>query len=369
MSSPFRADHVGSLLRPADLLSAQQMQGTDVAERLRELEDTHIRRVLERQKELGFDIFTDGELRRRNFMSDFTDSVDGFDLGDAVARTWKAGDAKAKTPAVSSIAGVVTKKLRQTRPLTGHELPFLKSNSPGKIKMTLPSATQFPAIAFKSGITDAVYKDRSELLWAIVEIMKTDLAQLSGDGVSYIQIDAPRYSYYMDPKWREWIRNEMKADPDAALDDAVKADNACFRAARREGVTLAIHLCRGNNRSHWYAEGGYDTIAEKLFGTLEVDRFLLEYDDDRSGTFVPLRFVPKGKTVVLGLVSSKLPQLESADNLAHRVDEAARFIPLENLAISPQCGFASTAEGNLITEDQQWAKLKLVADTARRIWG
>jgi 5-methyltetrahydropteroyltriglutamate--homocysteine methyltransferase len=369
MSSPFRADHVGSLLRPPDLLAARQVQGAGAPERLRELEDTHIRRVLARQQELGFDIFTDGELRRRNFMSDFTDAVDGFDLGDAVARSWKAGDAKAKTPAVSSVAGIVSKKLRQTRPLTGHELPFLKANSPGKIKITLPSATQFPAIAFKSGITDAVYKDRSELLWAIVEIMKADLAQLAGDGVSYIQIDAPRYSYYMDPKWREWIRNEMRADPDAALDDAVKADNACFRAARRDGVTLAIHLCRGNNRSHWYAEGGYDAIAEKLFGTLEVDRFLLEYDDDRSGTFVPLRFVPKGKTVVLGLISSKLPQLESADNLARRVEEAARFVPLEDLAISPQCGFASTAEGNLLTEEQQWAKLKLVTDTARRVWG
>ena len=363
MSASFRADHVGSLLRPADLLAARQEQSDGAAQRLRELEDAHIRRVLSKQKELGFDIFTDGELRRRNFMSDFTDAVDGFDLGDAVARTWKAGEAKAKTSAVSSVAGIVTKKLRQLRPLTGHELPFLKANCPGKIKMTLPSATQFPAIAFKAGVTDAVYKDRSELLWAIVEIMKSDLAQLASEGVSYIQIDAPRYSYYMDPKWREWIRTEMKLDPDAALDEAVKADNACFRAARRDGVTLAIHLCRGNNRSHWYAEGGYDAIAEKLFGTLEVDRFLLEYDDDRSGTFEPLRFVPKGKTVVLGLVSSKLPQLESVDNLARRVEEAARFVPLENLAISPQCGFASTAEGNLLTEDQQWAKLKLVADT------
>jgi 5-methyltetrahydropteroyltriglutamate--homocysteine methyltransferase len=367
MSAPFRADHVGSLLRPADLLAARQVQGAGAIERLRELEDAHIRRVLARQQELGFDIFTDGELRRRNFMSDFTDAVDGFDLADAVARSWQAGGTKAKA-SVSSVAGIVTRKLRQTRPLTGHELSFLKSNSPGKIKMTLPSATQFPAIAYKSGLTDAVYKDRSELLWAIVEIMKSDLAQLAGDGVSYIQIDAPRYSYYMDPKWREWIRNEMRSDPDTALDDAVKADNACFHAARREGVTLAIHLCRGNNRSHWYAEGGYDAIAEKLFGTLEVDRFLLEYDDDRSGTFVPLRFVPKGKNVVLGLISSKLPQLESADNLARRVEDAARFVPLENLAISPQCGFASTAEGNLLTEEQQWAKLKLVADTARRIW-
>jgi 5-methyltetrahydropteroyltriglutamate--homocysteine methyltransferase len=199
--------------------------------------------------------------------------------------------------------------------------------------------------------------------------MKKDLAELSSQGIQYIQIDAPRYSYYMDPKWREWIKTEMNVDPDIALDEAVRADNACFQAARKPGVTLAIHLCRGNNRSHWYAEGGYDAIAEKLFGTLDVDRFLLEYDDARSGTFAPLRFIPRGKTVVLGLVSSKIPQMENSDDLARRVDEASRFVPLENLALSPQCGFASTAEGNLISEDQQWTKLKLVVDTARRIWG
>ncbi len=365
MPTPYRADHVGSFLRPADLLEARQTAQN--AEKLRALEDQHISRVLAKQKELGFDIFTDGELRRRNFMSDFTDAVEGFDFDDAVARSWKAGD-KGVAP-VSRVAGIVTKKLRQLKPLTGHELPFTKSQRPGNIKMTLPSATQFPAISFKRGVTDAVYKNHSELLWAIVDIMKSDLAKLSGDGVKYIQVDAPRYSYYMDPKWREWIRTEIGMDPDAALDEAIKADNACFRAARRTGVTLAIHLCRGNNRSHWYAEGGYDAIAEKLFGTLDVDRFLLEYDDARSGTFEPLRFVPKGKTVVLGLVSSKVPQMEEADQLAKRIDEAAKFVPMENLALSPQCGFASTAEGNLITEDRQWAKLKLVADTARRVWG
>jgi 5-methyltetrahydropteroyltriglutamate--homocysteine methyltransferase len=364
MANALRADQIGSLLRPPDLLEARSNAGN--AEKLRALEDQHILRVFAKQKELGFDIFTDGELRRRNFMSDFTDAVDGFDFGDAVARNWKAGD-KGAAP-VSSVAGIVTKKLRQVRPLTGHELPFLKAHSPGDIKMTLPSATQFPAISFKRGITDAVYKNHSELLWAIVEIMKSDLAALSSDGVKYIQIDAPRYSYYMDPKWREWIRAEIGMDPDAALDEAIKADNACFRAARRPGVTLAIHLCRGNNRSHWYAEGGYDAIAEKLFGTLEVDRFLLEYDDARSGTFEPLRFVPKSKTVVLGLVSSKLPQMEDPRELSKRIEEASRIVPLENLALSPQCGFASTAEGNLITEDRQWDKLKLVADTARRVW-
>jgi 5-methyltetrahydropteroyltriglutamate--homocysteine methyltransferase len=366
MPAQFRADHVGSFLRPAELLEARSNSAKDPAA-LRSLEDLHIRRILAKQKELGFELATDGELRRRNFMSDFTDAVEGFDMGDSVARSWKAGETKAAP--VASVTGIVTEKLRQTRPLTGHELPFLKKNCTAAIKMTLPSATQFPAISFKPGITDKAYKSHSELLWDIVEIMRNTLCQLALEGVHYIQIDAPRYSYYMDPKWREWIRTEMKMDPEAALDEAIKADNACFKAARRPGVTLAIHLCRGNNRSHWYAEGGYDAIAEKMFGTLDVDRFLLEYDDERSGTFAPLRFIPKGKTVVLGLVSSKVPHLEDTKVVEKRIKEAAQYVPLENLALSPQCGFASTAEGNLITEDRQWAKLKLVVDTARQVWG
>ncbi len=364
MPAPFRADHIGSFLRPQELLDARKSASP---EQLRELEDRHILRVLAKQKELGFETVTDGEFRRRNFMSDFTDAVEGFDMSAGLGRTWNAGEAAAA--AVSRVTGIVTSKLRQVRPLTGHELPFLKSHSPLPIKMTLPSATQFPAISFQRGVTDKVYKDHSALLWDIVEIMKSDLRKLSSDGVKYIQIDAPRYSYYMDPKWREWIKTELKVDPEAALDEAVRADNACFLAARKDGVTLGIHLCRGNNRSHWYAEGGYDAIAEKLFGTLAADRFLLEYDDERSGTFEPLRFVPKGKTVVLGLISSKLPRMEDAGVLAKRIEEASKYVPMENLALSPQCGFASTAEGNLLTEDQQWSKLKLVVDTVQRVWG
>ena len=365
MSAPYRADQVGSFLRPAELLDARRDASVN-AEQLRALEDRHIQRVLQKQKELGFEIFTDGELRRRNFMSDLTDAVEGFDLGDALLRTWKAGEAEEGS--VINVAGIVTAKLRQVRPLTGHELPFLKKNSPGAIKMTLPSATQFPAIAFKRGVTDKVYKDHSALLWDIVDIMKQDIAKLSADGVSYVQIDAPRYSYFMDPKWREWIRTEMKVEPDALFDESLRADNACFEAARRPGVTVAIHLCRGNNRSHWYAEGGYDAVAEKLFGTLAVDRFLLEYDDERSGTFEPLRFVPRGKTVVLGLVSSKLTRMESGEELVQRIKQASQYVPLEDLALSPQCGFASTMEGNMLTEDEQWSKLKLVVETARRVW-
>jgi 5-methyltetrahydropteroyltriglutamate--homocysteine methyltransferase len=186
--------------------------------------------------------------------------------------------------------------------------------------------------------------------------------------VKYIQIDAPRYSYYMDPKWRAWIKTELKVDPDVALDEALRADNACFLEVRNNDVTLGIHLCRGNNRTHWYAEGGYDSIAEKLLGTLAVDRFLLEYDDERSGTFEPLRFVPKDKTVVLGLISTKVSRMEEPDVLVKRIEEPSRFVAIENLALSPRCGFARTAEGNLLTEDCQWAKLKPVTDTARRVW-
>ena len=360
MPVAYRADHVGSFLRPADLLAARA-SGTP----LRRIEDRCILKALAKQKALGFQIFSDGEMRRRNFMSELTDAVDGFDMEDAIARDWDAGQDK---PKVASVTGVVNRKLHRMHPLTERELPFLKLHSPGDIKVPLPSATQFPAIAFKRGVTDKVYENHSELLWDIVEIMKQDMAQLASEGVKYIQIDAPRYSYYLDPKWREWIKKEMGQDPEEALDEAIAADNACFDAARRPGVTVAIHLCRGNNRSHWYAEGGYDAIAEKLFGSLRVDRFLLEYDDERAGTFEPLRLVPKDKIVVLGLITTKKAQLEKSDEIVKRIKEAAKFFPLENMAVSPQCGFASTAEGNLLSEDEQWAKLKLVVDVARRVW-
>ncbi len=365
MRTRFRADQVGSLLRPSDLLEGRSAAVKD-SERLRALEDQHILRVLAKQQELGFDVFTDGELRRRNFMSDFTDAVEGFDLSEALPRTWQAG--AATDTQVSSVAGIVTGKLKQRRRLTAHEIPFLRAHSPGAFKMTLPSATQFPAIAYKKGMTDNVYSNHSALLRDIVGIIRAEVEALVADGVQYIQIDAPRYSYYIDPKWRNFIKTEMGMEPQAALEVAIRADNACLEPARRAMTTLAMHLCRGNNRSHWYAEGGYDPIAEKLFGTLRVDRFLLEYDDDRSGTFEPLRFVPRGTTVVLGLVSTKRPQLEAKADLIRRIEQASKVVPLGNLALSPQCGFASTMEGNLLTEDDQWAKLRLVAETAREVW-
>lgn len=364
MPNTWRADHIGSFLRPAELLQARR-EVMD-PQSLSHLEDKHILHILAKQKEAGFNIFTDGEFRRRNFMSDFTDAVSGFDLDDAVARPWEASQGDAP---VSRVAGIVTSRLKKLRSLTLHELEFLQKNSPGPIKITMPSATQFPAIAFKQGVTDKVYANYSELLTDITEIVRQEMELLAVQHVDYIQIDAPRYSYYLDPKWRDWMRTEMGLDPETTLDEALHADNICFKAARTPGITLGIHLCRGNNRSHWYAQGGYDAIAEKLFSTLNVDRFLLEYDDERSGSFEPLRFVPQGKKVVLGLVSTKRPDLEDPASLIRQIETASKFVPLENLALSPQCGFASTMEGNLMTEEVQWAKMKLVADTARQVWG
>ena len=365
MPAKYRADHIGSLLRPAELLQARSTN-SDTAQ-LRALEDKHILRVIERQKELGFKIFTDGELRRGNFMSDFNDAVEGIDEGVAVARTWKTETGASPRP--SMVPGTIVAKIKQKRRLTGHEFAFVKQHSPGDVKVTLPTANQFPAIYYKKGISDKVYPTYSDFLLDIVPIFKAEIRALVDEGAQYVQIDAPRYSYYIDPKWRGYVKTEMGLDPDQALDEAIRADNACLQGAARQGVLLAIHLCRGNNRSQWYAEGGYDAIAEKLFGQLNVDVFLLEYESERAGTFEPLRFVPRGKTVVLGLVSSKLAEMESPDHLAKRIDEASKHVPLENLALSPQCGFASTMEGNLLTEEQQWQKLGLVVETARKVWG
>jgi 5-methyltetrahydropteroyltriglutamate--homocysteine methyltransferase len=365
-----RADNVGSFLRPKELLDARL--GGAAPEELRAIEDRHILRVLDKQKELGLRIFTDGEFRRAGFMSDFTEAVEGIGGPEVVKRKWiaKEGDELDQSAYPrSSMPGFVQQKIRRIKRLTAHEVPFLKEHAPGPIKMTLPSATQFPAIAYKKGVSEKAYPTHSDFLRDVTAIIRDEVKALADDGIPYIQIDAPRYSYYLDPQWRDFLQSETGMSIDALLDEAIAADNACLAAGRRADNILAIHLCRGNNRSHWYARGGYDAIAEKLFNELAVDEFLLEYDDERSGSFEPLRLVPKEKSVVLGLVSSKVPELEDADFLLRRIDEATKYIPLERLALSPQCGFASTLEGNLLTEDQQWAKLELVAEVARRVWG
>ena len=361
----YRADHVGSLLRPAEVLRARAARaaGGLADDGLRAAEDQAILAALALQKQAGVDVYTDGELRRASFLSDLSDAVEGF-VPNHIDIEWHGPNAGPE----GSVALVVGAPLRQHRRLTGHEIPFLQAHAPGPIKATLPSPTMFTDVSFKPGLTDRFYPSRSALLDTITSIMAGEIQALADEGVPYVQVDAPRYTFYVDPRLRERLR-ATGVDPDRGLDEALAADNACLLGVRREQMTLGIHLCRGNNRSRWMSEGGYDPIAEKLFGTLAFDRFLLEYDDERSGGFEPLRFVPPDKTVVLGLVSTKRPELESVDELRRRIDAAARYVPLERLALSPQCGFASVAAGNLVTEDDQRRKLERVAETARRVWG
>ena len=369
MSEAYRADHVGSFLRPAEVKEARAAfhDGRLPLEQLHHVEDRAILAAIERQRSIGVNVFTDGEFRRTGFQNDVVEAVEGFvdAARPAVVRIWQGPGGE---PQEQGTRQVVGGQLRPVRRLTEHQTKFLTAHTPGPVKMTLPSPNQFPAISFQPGVTEPFYPTRTKLLWALVPIIKREIAALIDDGIPYIQVDEPRYSYYVDPKWRQHLR-DLGEDPDQMFDEAIAADNACLVGVQRQGLTVAMHICRGNNESKWYAEGGYEPIAEKLFNSLAVDRFLLEYDTARAGTFEPLRFMPHDKMVVLGLVSSKEPSLETHDQLRRRIDEASRYVPIDNLALSPQCGFASTAAGNLLTEDEQWRKLELVVETAYKVWG
>jgi 5-methyltetrahydropteroyltriglutamate--homocysteine methyltransferase len=360
MNATYRAEQVGSLLRPPELLQARE--ASMPLEQLRAAEDRAISEALARQRAIGMDILTDGEMRRGSWLTDMAEAVDGF-VQERVMLQWKgpAGGAEAST------ANAVGGKLRKLRPLTAHELPFLKQMAHGPFKITLPAPSNFIVASYKPGVTDRFYPTHADLLEDLVAIVRDEIHWLVSQGVTYIQFDAPYYSHYLDPAQRERLRQAGR-DPDRELDIGIAGDNASLAGVPRDRVTLALHVCRGNSRSRWYTEGGYDAIAEKLFQTLLVDRFLLEYDSERSGGFEPLRLVPRGKTVVLGLITTKEPQLESVDALRRRIGEAARYVPLENLALSPQCGFASVAAGNLLSIEDQWRKLALVAETARKVW-
>ena len=365
MPARYRAEQVGSLLRPAELLQARASYAAlkIPLEELRAKEDDAIRQALEQQRRVGIDILSDGEMRRGSWATDMAEAVDGF-VPQRVELEWK-GPGGGREGSTLRAAGATLKK---TRKLNAHELPFLKKHAPGPFKVTVPAPSNFLLASYKAGVTDRFYPTHADFLRDLVEIIHDEIQWLVSEGVTYIQLDAPYYSHYLDPTQRERMR-QTERDPDAEFENGIEGDNSCFRGIPRRNLTLALHVCRGNNRSRWYTEGGYDVIAEKLFGRLDVDTFLLEYDTERAGGFEPLRLVPRGKNVVLGLVTTKQPKLESEDELRLRIDEAARFIPLENLALSPQCGFASVAAGNLVSEDDQWRKLELVVNTARAVWG
>ncbi|HLZ71543.1 MAG TPA: hypothetical protein VKV26_16695 [Dehalococcoidia bacterium] len=370
MATAFRADHVGSLLRPPEVLEAQQAlaQGRMPAEEVRAIEDRAILDALELQRRARLDVFSDGEFRRRAWASDFAAAVDGYVDGSApVALAWSGGrQAAVAQPAVPG--RVIGERLRQRRRLTAHESGFLKAHAPGPFKITMPAPSYIAARGYKPGVTDRVYASRAELLREIAAIVRAEIAALIDEGVPYIQLDNPHYPDYIDAsrqaRWRE-----LGVDPGRALAEDIAADNAALAGLDRGRVTIGLHICRGNSRSAWHTSGGYDRIAEQVFGGVNADRFLLEYDSERSGGFEPLRFVPRGKVAVLGLITTKSGALEDADALRRRIEEAARYLPLESLALSPQCGFASVAEGNLITPEEQQRKLELVADTALAVWG
>ncbi len=365
MAPAYRADHVGSLLRPPELLQArtEHAAGRLPLEELRTVEDRAVLEALTFQRQVGLDVFTDGEFRRGSWLTSMAEAVEGF-VSDRIVIEWHGpgGGAEAST------AQVVGGRLQRKRRLTEHEVAFLKTHSHGPFKITIPTPSSFLLVSYKPGLTDRFYPTRADMVHELALMVRREIEALLDERVPYIQLDAPYYTSYLDARVRERLR-QNGVDPDKAFDESLAADRASLEGVRREGVTLGMHVCRGNSRSRWFTEGGYDPIAEKLFGALPVDRFLLEYDTERSGGFEPLRFVPRGKTVVLGLVTTKEPQIESQDALVRRIDEASRYVPVENLAISPQCGFASTAPGNLLSWDDQRRKLELVAQLARRVWG
>lgn len=365
------AEHVGSLLRPKALLEAQagREKGTVSAEELREIEDRAALEVIALQRDAGIEVFTDGEVRRESFMASLVETVGGLTAvheASAGRPVWRREGEEEHPPSdvpSLAIAGELYRKTRQT--LT--EAEFLAAHAPGRYKITMVSPSMAGNL-WRPGVSDAVYPTLDDAVAAMAGLYRADIAALVDAGVTWLQLDSLAYLPNLDPKVAE---QRHIRDLDANLTRTITTDNGLIGAAREKNpdVTVGMHICRGNMRSAWFASGGYEPIAERVFGEVEVDRFLLEYDTDRAGGFEPLRFVPPGKTVVLGLVSSKTPRLESLDDLRRRIDEAARYVPLEQLAISPQCGFASTKGGNLLGIDDERRKLELVATTARNVWG
>ncbi len=373
MATPFRADNIGSLLRPAELLEARAAlrEGRLGKRQVRQLEDRSILKALEMQKAAGVQVFTDGEYRRDIFTADITNAIDGFVPGKPVVKfDWQGrGKELAAESKEGNLQYIVGGKLTKKGRFTPNEAPFLKQHAPGPFKVCTPAAMQHAISRYRPGVSDKFYLTVHDMLQDVAAIMRDEVQALIDEGASYVQLDAPSYSNFFDRNRRAALQ-QAGINLDSALDAAIAADNAMISGIkRRSEVVLGMHFCRGNKRSAWGAEGSYEPIAEKVFGSLKMDRYLLEFDTDRAGGFEPLRFVPKGKTVVLGLITTKEPTLESEDELLRRIDQAAKYVASENLAVSTQCGFASAASGNLITWDDMKRKLELVAGVAKRVWG
>jgi 5-methyltetrahydropteroyltriglutamate--homocysteine methyltransferase len=357
-----RSDVVGSLLRPPYLVEARDglEAGRLAPPDFKRIEDRAVDEAIALQEEAGLDVVTDGELRRYAFFGHLVDAVEGFDRlgGWAIPfRNEQGEELIFKRP-------VVVGKLRWRRSMCAEEFVYLRARTRRSTKVTLVS-TQQAAAYWDPEKSKAPYPTRDAYLADVVDLTRHEIEGLVGLGCTYVQIDAPQYAALLDPALREGYR-QRGSDPDRLLDACIDMDNAAI--GNHPGVTVALHICRGNNQSMFYASGGYEPIA-RVFRRARFQRFLLEYDDERSGGFEPLRAVPEDRVVVLGLLTTKKPRLESVDELRRRIDEAAQIIPLERLALSPQCGFASTIAGNRISPEDQRRKLHRVAETARLVWG
>jgi len=365
INPPFRADHVGSLLRPKELLEARQRyQANEISkDHLRQIEDEHIRAAIKKQEAVGLQSITDGEFRRTFFHLDFLEQLEGVTVTGSIAASSDAQQKVGFTPPKLSVTG----RLRHVNNIQVDDFNYLKSQVTQTPKVSIPSPTMVHFRGGRKAIDIEAYPDMEQFFEDLAQCYRDEIKALYQAGCRYIQMDDTNLAYLCDPKMRAGAV-ERGDDPDelprayAALINAVIDD-------RPEDLTIGVHLCRGNFRSQWFAAGGYEPVAEVLFNDLNVDAYFLEYDDERSGDFAPLRFVPDNKTVVLGLITTKFPQLESKQELIQRVEEAGQYVPLDRLCLSPQCGFSSTVHGNEISEDDQWAKLELIINTAREIWG
>jgi len=373
MARSFRADNIGSLLRPAELLEARVAlrDGRMDEAHVREIENRSILTALAMQKAAGIDVFTDGEYRRDIFTADITKAMNGLVPGKPVVKfEWRGrGKELAAESKEGNLQYIVGAKLTRKGRFTPDEAPFLKEHAPGPFKDCTPAAMQHAIMRFRPGVTDKFYPTLHNMLQDVATIMREEVQALIDEGASYVQLDAPSYSNFFDPS-RRAVLQQNGIDLNAALDAAIAADNAMIDGIKRnDDVSIGIHFCRGNKRSAWGAEGSYEAIAEKAFAGLKMERYLLEFDTERAGGFEPLRFVPTNKTVVLGLITTKEPVLESEDELLRRIEQAQKYVAVENLALSTQCGFASAASGNLISWEDMQRKLELVAKVARRVWG
>jgi 5-methyltetrahydropteroyltriglutamate--homocysteine methyltransferase len=365
---PFRADHVGSLLRPAGVLRAREefAAGKIPAEELRAAEDAAIAEVVRRQAETGLESATDGEFRRASWHMDFIYQLGGVTQADERMHVQffnEDGTIEFDPPALR-----IAEKVQLQETIFEDAFVFLKQQVTGATpKLTIPSPSMVHYRGGRAAIDQGVYPDLEEFWHDLSAAYADEVSRLAALGCTYLQLDDTSLAYLNDPKQRELVAAQG-GDPDHQHERYIKQINAAI-AGRPAGMTVTTHMCRGNFRSSWAASGGYDFVAEALFTQLEVDGFFLEFDDERSGGFAPLRFVPPGKRVVLGLVTTKRGELEDKDTLKRRIEEAARYVELDQLCLSPQCGFSSTVEGNTLTQDQQFAKLRLIVETAREVWG